>query len=128
MGANILVAAMAAAIGTVIGVAVRYLSLHSSVTMIKLSFIDWLTNRHDAILWGILGGYPGGRVELNAQVATPSIRCFRIDVLKVKPYGMRRRLGARSPINSANSRRCLRIFDIYPGFRRSRAIGRVQFL
>ena len=56
MGANVLVAAMAAAIGAVTGVAVGYIIFDSSVTMIKLSFIDWLTNRHDAIcgaFWGL---------------------------------------------------------------------------
>ena len=64
MGANVLVAAVAAAIGAVTGVAVGYIIFDSSVTMIKLSFIDWLTNRHDAILWGILGAIVAAGLSL----------------------------------------------------------------
>ena len=56
MGAKVLVAA---AIGAVAGVAIGYIAFDNSGTMMKVSFIDWLTNiyygRGDAILWGILG-------------------------------------------------------------------------
>ena len=56
MGANALVgAAVAAAIGAVAGVAIGYIVFDSSVTMMKLSFSEYVGGRNDAILFGILG-------------------------------------------------------------------------
>jgi hypothetical protein len=58
MGAKVLVAA---AIGAVLGLAIGYLFFDASPTLMKVSFIDWMTNlyyvggRSDAIFWGILG-------------------------------------------------------------------------
>jgi hypothetical protein len=58
MGAKVPVAA---AIGAVVGLAIGYVFFDASATLMKVSFIDWLTNvyyvggKGDAILWGILG-------------------------------------------------------------------------
>jgi hypothetical protein len=61
MGAKVLVALAAAALGAVAGVAIGYVVFDNSGTLMKVTFIDWLTNRYyvggrdDAIMWGILG-------------------------------------------------------------------------
>ena len=82
MGANILVILAAAAIGAVAGVTIGNIYFDVSPKLISVGFSDWLTNKYctggwdDAILWGT-AGCRGSSVELNAQVATPFIRCSR---------------------------------------------------
>jgi hypothetical protein len=64
MSANALVAAaVAAAIGAAAGVAIGYIVFDSSVTMIKLSFGEYV-GRNDAILWGILGAIVAAGLSL----------------------------------------------------------------
>jgi hypothetical protein len=61
MVTKVLVALVAAAIGAAVGLAIGYIWFDASATLVKVSFIDWLTNKYitggrdDAILWGILG-------------------------------------------------------------------------
>ena len=70
MVAKLLVALVAAAIGAVAGIGIGYVVYEHSASILRVSFMDWLTHRNliggmgDGILWGILGAGVGALLSL----------------------------------------------------------------